>query len=131
MIQEKLKLNELLEGLTITVRPNLNCIGESTIHKGRLGVKLASVETLTFLCTSTVIRDGGLKKAIDGTKTVHAGLIGEVCDFVQVNPWSKRVVYNPHKGQRQFYIVEFDGSLTPYNGGGKVTAIGWKYYLVG
>lgn len=131
MIQEKLKLSELLEGLTITIRPNLNCKGQSTVHRGRLGTKLASVKSITIDCSSVVIRDAGIKKALDGNKTVHAGLIGQQCDFVPVQPWNRRVVYNPHKGQRQFFIVENDGSLTPYNGGGKITSIGWRYYLVG
>ena len=131
MIQKNLTLDELLHGLLITIRPNLNKKDISTVHRGRLGTKLTSIKSITINCTSTVIRDGGISKALNGQKTVHAGLIGHYTNFISVQPWSRRVVYNPHKGMRQFYIVEFDGSLTPYDGGGKITAIGWSYYLVG
>ena len=130
MIQEKLKLKEILEGELITVRPNLNKKGQSTLHRGRLGQKIDSVQSITIDCTGVVIRNSGLKKALNGEKTVHAGLLGFHAEYIPVHPWARRIVYNPAKGLQSFFIVELDGSLTPYTGGGKVTCIRWKYYLV-
>lgn len=111
----------------ITIRPNLNAKGMITIHCGRLGRKLDSVSAISIKCFDTVIRPSGLRLARDhGDKTVHAGLIGELCDlYLPSQPQLQEIVYNPHNGDTFFHI-----NGVKYSGGGVVTMIGWKAYLV-
>ena len=118
----------------ITIRPNLNTGPRydtaplTTVHRGRLGRKLASVAEITIKCVDTVVRPAGQALAQDKSKkTVHAGFIGFEVDTVAVDPAvHPRVEYAPHKGDTCFHI---DGE--PYYGGGIITARGHRYYLVG
>tara|TARA_R110002110_G_scaffold92555_26_gene241558 strand:+ start:153 stop:518 length:366 start_codon:yes stop_codon:yes gene_type:complete len=119
--------------MKVTIRPNLNTgrkfdtTAESTIHAGRLGRKLGSQETVSIICTDTVVRPAGQQSAQeDHNKTVHAGLIGELLDQVIMPlPNSPRVEYNPHRGDTFFSV---NGEV--YVGGGVVTSIGHRSYLV-
>lgn len=113
--------------MIVTIRPNLNKKSESSIHIGRLGKVIGYAESVSIRCTKTVVRPGGRALAQNKSeKTIHAGLIGELLDeIVKVTDQAKRVEYNPHKGDTCFHV---DGK--PYNGGGIITAIGWRYYLV-
>lgn len=120
--------------MKVTIRPNLNTGARfgteplTTVHTGRLGRKVASHATFTIQCTATVVRAAGQALAQDeATKTVHAGLIGFAVDIVPVDvSVHPRVEYAPHKGDKAFHV-----NGQPYHGGGVVTAIGHRYYLVG
>ena len=113
--------------MIVTIRPNLNKKSESTIHHGRLGIVFGYAQSVSIRCSKTVVRPSGQALAQDKSeKTVHAGLIGELLnEVVEITEQAKRVEYNPHKGDTCFHI---EGK--PYHGGGVITAIGWKYYLV-
>lgn len=111
----------------VTIRPNLNTYDQCTIHDNRLGSKADSVYTVTIQCIDTVIRKGGQKLAEKhGKKTVHAGLIGYIVPTIKVNTKiHPRVRYAPHKGDKFFTVHGVE-----YKGGGLVTCLGHKYYLV-
>ena len=112
--------------MKITIRPNLNTSDEITVHKGRLGKKLNSVKSITINCNDTVVRLSGNNEAyINNNKTVHAGLIGEIIDFISPKETDPRVRYNPHIGDEEFTV---NGST--YKGGGIITMVGHKAYLV-
>jgi hypothetical protein len=119
--------------MKVTIRPNLNTgskfntIPESTIHAARLGSKLGSVHQITIECVSTVVRPAGQKLAENhGEKTVHAGLIGYIIPTVQPDPkLHPRVNYAPHRGD-EFFTV----NGVKYDGGGIISSIGHKYYLI-
>jgi hypothetical protein len=112
--------------MKITIRPNLNTSDEITVHNGRLGKKLNSVKTITINCNDTVVRLSGNNEAyINNNKTVHAGLIGEIIDFISPSETDPRVIYNPHVGDEEFTVNGYS-----YNGGGIITMIGHKAYLV-
>ena len=111
----------------MTIRPNLNAKGMITIHCGRLGQKIDSVSAVSIKCFDTVIRPSGFRKAFkQNEKTVHAGLIGELCELcLPCQSQLQEIVYNPHNGDTFFHI-----NGVKYSGGGVVTMIGWKAYLV-
>ena len=119
--------------MKVTIRPNLNTGSkfntqeESTIHASRLGSKLDSVHQITIKCISTVVRPSGQTKAEKhGEKTVHAGLIGYIIPTIQVDPEvHARVNYAPHRGDTYFTV---EG--VKYEGGGVISSIGHKYYLI-
>ena len=125
-------MKELI-GKKITVRPNLHTGWNlkkkplTTIHSNRLGKSEYQVFSCSIRCTGTVVRPSGQRKAeLDGDKTVHAGLVGFLIPTVDIDPFfSRRVEYNPHKGDKFFHI---NGDC--YDGGGVITAIGHLYYLV-
>ena len=110
----------------VTIRPNLNTVDQITIHRGRLGKKLDSVHVVSINCTDIVLRSSGRDEAfLKHNKTVHAGLIGKITDLIIPNSTDPVVRYNPHKGDDSFTV---NGEL--YTGGGVVTMIGHKAYLV-
>ena len=110
----------------VTIRPNLNTVDQITIHRGRLGKKLDSVHAVSINCSDIVLRASGRDEAfLKHNKTVHAGLIGKITDLIIPNNTDPIVRYNPHKGDDSFTI---NGEL--YAGGGVVTMIGHKAYLV-
>ena len=118
--------------MKVTIRPNLNTgkrfgtIEESTVHAGRLGKKLDSCHQVSIRCDSVVLRKSGLALARDkGQKTVHAGLIGERINFREIPEGAPRISYNPHSGDCAFYVR---GSV--YTGGGIVSGVGHRYFLV-
>ena len=113
--------------MNISIRPNLNKKGILTAHDGRLGKKVGHFTVATIRCSATVVRPAGQRKAEkEGEKTVHAALIGEPVKVVFPSPHSPLVEYAPHKGDTTFHI----GGV-PYFGGGIVTMVGHKAYLVG
>ena len=123
---------------TISIRPNLNTgarfgsAPQITIHKGALGEKLDSVERVTIACSGVIVRKGGQRLAeLKGDKTVHAGFKGSLVSFVEPPESALRVVYNPHLGHDRFYVESANGELSEYVGGGLITMIGWKAWLVG
>lgn len=66
-----------LHNMDITIRPNLNQKGFTTIHEGRLGRKLDSLEQGIIKFKEEVIYKGTLAKIRAGShKTVCAGLRG-------------------------------------------------------
>tara|TARA_B100001059_G_C17785545_1_gene556848 strand:+ start:506 stop:856 length:351 start_codon:yes stop_codon:yes gene_type:complete len=110
----------------VTIRPNLNTNDKITIHRGRLGKKLDSVHAISIECTEVVLRASGRDEAfLKHNKTVHAGLIGKITSLIMPKDIDPVVRYNPHAGDDSFTI---DGDL--YIGGGTVTMIGHKAYLV-
>jgi hypothetical protein len=113
--------------MLVTIRPNLNKKPLNSIHRARLGKVLEHREQVSIRCSSVVVRTRGQELAEkESQKTVHAGLIGDLLDTVYYpSSESLRVTYNPHLGDRCFYV-----NGRPYDGGGIVTAIGWDYYLI-
>ena len=110
----------------VTIRPNLNTNDQITIHTGCLGKKLDSVHSVSIVCSDIVLRASGRDEAfLKHNKTVHAGLIGKITDLVVPKSTDPVVRYNPHAGDDSFTI---NGEL--YVGGGTVTMIGHKAYLV-
>lgn len=110
----------------VTIRPNLNTSDHITIHSGRLGKKLDSVRAVTINCSGIVVRASGRDEAfLKHNKTVHAGLIGKITKLVLPKESDPMVKYNPHNGDDSFSVR---GKL--YTGGGTVTMIGHKAYLV-
>ena len=110
----------------VTIRPNLNTNDQITVHRGRLGKKLDSVHAVSIECSDVVLRASGRDEAfLKHNKTVHAGLIGKITKLVMPKNIDPVVRYNPHVGDDSFTI---DGEL--YVGGGTVTMIGHKAYLV-
>lgn len=110
----------------ITIRPNLNTRDQITIHQGRLGKKLDSVYAVSINCSDIVLRSSGRDEAfLKHNKTVHAGLIGKITEFIRPKDTDPLVRYNPHKGDDCFTV---NGEL--YIGGGIITMIGHKAYLV-
>jgi len=110
----------------VTIRPNLNTRDQITIHQGRLGKKLDSVHAVSINCLETVLRSSGRNEAfLNHNKTVHAGLIGKLTDLVMPKDTDPLVRYNPHLGDDSFTV---NGEL--YTGGGTVTMIGHKAYLI-
>ncbi len=115
----------------VSIRPNLNSKGQVTIHNGKLGLKWFSISQVTINCTSTTVRRSGQKKAEEeGIKTVHASLNGELHHIVLPSSSSLPLTYNPHRGDDAFYIINNDGTKERYTGGGLVTMIGWKAWLI-
>ena len=107
----------------ISIRPNLNAKGETTIHAGRLGRKLDSVRACTILCSGVVVRNHGRELLVStGEKSVHAALVGELVDLVPTTP-GEPIKYDPARGV--FHLLT--GEL--FTGGGVVTADGWRYFL--
>ena len=118
--------------MKVTLRPNLHTgpkygtKPESTIHSKRLGTKIDSVYTCTIQCTNTVVQPAGTEKAVQGKKTVHAGVIGFITETIPVNTEiHPRVRYAPHRGDKHFHI-----NGVKYTGGGYITCLGHEYYLV-
>ena len=110
----------------VTIRPNLNTRDQITIHRGRLGKKLDSVYAVSIDCSDIVLRASGRDEAfLKHNKTVHAGLIGKITDLIMPKESDPLIRYNPHLGDDSFTV---DGKL--YIGGGIVTMIGHKAYLV-
>ena len=110
----------------VTIRPNLNTADQITIHSGRLGKKLDSVHAISINCSDIVLRASGRDEAfLKHNKTVHAGLIGRITDLVMPKESDPLVRYNPHVGDDKFTV---NGNL--YTGGGIVTMIGHKAYLI-
>ena len=110
----------------VTIRPNLNTVDQITIHAGRLGKKLDSVHSVSINCSDIVLRASGRDEAfLKHNKTVHAGLIGKITDLIIPKDTDPVVRYNPHSGDDSFTV---EGDL--YVGGGIVTMIGHKAYLV-
>jgi len=110
----------------VTIRPNLNTTDHITIHNGRLGKKIDSVRAVTINCSDIVLRASGRDEAfLKHNKTVHAGLIGKITNLIMPKESDSLVKYNPHDGDDSFTV---DGKL--YVGGGTVTMIGHKAYLV-
>jgi hypothetical protein len=111
----------------ISIRPNLNRLGEITIHKGRLGRKQASVKAVSIKCTDAVVRPSGQSLAQNkGDKTVHVGFIGTVLpEVIMPDSSSTPVTYNPHKGDKKFKV---NGKT--YNGCGVITMVGYKAFKV-
>ena len=115
----------------ISIRPNLNAKGQITVHNGKLGQKWFSIEKVSIYCESTTVRPSGQRKAeVDGEKTVHAGLNGHLRSFCPILDCSLPLTYNPHKGDKSFYIELPNGEREAYTGGGIVTMIGWKAWLI-
>lgn len=110
----------------VTIRPNLNTRDQITIHRGRLGKKLDSVHAVSINCSDIVLRASGRDEAfLKHNKTVHAGLIGKITELIMPKDTDPIVRYNPHAGDDSFTV---NGEL--YVGGGIVTMIGHKAYLV-
>ena len=110
----------------VTIRPNLNTVDQITIHRGRLGKKLDSVHAVSINCSDIVLRASGRDEAfLKHNKTVHAGLIGKITNLIMPKDTDPIVRYNPHSGDDSFTV---NGEL--YVGGGIVTMIGHKAYLV-
>lgn len=112
--------------MQVTIRPNLNKNQIITVHKGRLGKVESYRKAVSIRCTNTVIRPAGHARAKAGLKTVYAGLIGELIDeVVPVQPDSIEITYRPHLGDDTFKV-----NGEEYTGGGIVTGVGWRFYLV-
>lgn len=111
----------------ITIRPNLNQKGYTTVHEGRLGKKLASVQYITIKLLDHVIRPSGLNQVREnGEKTVFCGLIGHKFDFVILpNKSSKQVTFNPVKDSS----FQYEGKDLEPNGQ-YITAFQGRYYIV-
>lgn len=74
-----------LNQLDVTVRPNLNQKGHTTIHKGRLGKKLDSLKEGLIVLEEEIVYKKTLEKIKKGltSKTVCAGLRGT---FIEHHP---------------------------------------------
>lgn len=109
----------------ITIRPNLNQRDLNTVHAGKLGKKLELRHKITIECGGAVVRPSGLKVLRErGEKTVFAGLTGVEIPFILPSPDSPKISFDPRVDDT-FKIKEL-----PYVGGGRVSAVGWAYYLV-
>lgn len=114
----------------VSIRPNLNAKGQVTIHSGVMGRKIDSLTEVTIRCTGVTVRPSGQRKAEEeGDKTVHASLNGDLIPFVPVTDSAIALTYNPHKGDKDFYI-DLPTGREIYNGGGIVTMVGWKAWLI-
>ena len=112
--------------MQVTIRPNLNMKPYTTIHKGKLGLKMDSKLCVSIICNHTVIRNSGLMKVRkQGEKTVFCGLVGELLDYVVIpSPQDKIIKFNPA------YNDSFTVNGEVYKGGGIVTAYHGRYYLI-
>lgn len=114
-----------MKNLMVTIRPNLNNPPHTTIHKGTLGKKLDSVESLSIECVGYIVRESGVKLLLNKQeKSVHAGLLGYRLDeLVEISETSKKITYSPTE---KMFLVEGKELLTPCT----VTAINGVYYVI-
>jgi len=109
----------------VSIRPNLNRVGMVSVHKGRLGRVLFWGASVTIECQGVILWGAGHRRALEGDKTIHAALLGNLIGDRQLTEGAKLIRYNPHLGDIGFSV---DGE--PYSGGGVVVAVGWRFYLI-